>query len=277
MPLAKVFSVATFYRAFSLEPQGRTIVKVCTGTACHIRGAGQLIEELERQLGIKPGETTDGHGVHRQDRQLRRRLRDGAGADRRRQVPRRGQAGEGGRSIWATGRRAMRIESPAAYEAFRAAAHERNASHAQGDPRVLRHRLPGQRLAGGGRGVRRDARDTGRRRRGRHLHQAHRVPRVLPARPAGRDPARGRPLHPGQSEGRRRNLREDGRQGRGDPAPAVQGPGRPRRRSSTTATCRSTPTRPAWRCATSARSTPPTSATPSPTAPTPASSRRCSR
>ena len=62
VPLAKVFSVATFYRAFALVPQGRTIVKVCTGTACHIRGAGQLIEELERQLSIKPGETTEDMG-----------------------------------------------------------------------------------------------------------------------------------------------------------------------------------------------------------------------
>jgi NADH-quinone oxidoreductase subunit E len=52
VPLAKVFSVSTFYRAFSLEPQGDTIVKVCMGTACHIRGAGQLAEELERQLGV---------------------------------------------------------------------------------------------------------------------------------------------------------------------------------------------------------------------------------
>jgi NADH-quinone oxidoreductase subunit E len=59
VPLAKVFSVSTFYKAFSLEPQGDTIVKVCVGTACHIRGAGQLVEELQRQLGIGPGETTE--------------------------------------------------------------------------------------------------------------------------------------------------------------------------------------------------------------------------
>lgn len=59
VPLAKVFSVSTFYKAFSLEPQGETIVKVCVGTACHIRGAGQLVEELERQLGIGPDQTTD--------------------------------------------------------------------------------------------------------------------------------------------------------------------------------------------------------------------------
>ncbi len=62
VPLAKVFSVSTFYKAFSLTPQGKTIIKVCTGTACHIRGAGQLIEELGRQLSIGPGETTEDLG-----------------------------------------------------------------------------------------------------------------------------------------------------------------------------------------------------------------------
>jgi NADH-quinone oxidoreductase subunit E len=59
VPIAKVFSVSTFYRAFSLEPQGDTIIKVCMGTACHIRGAGQLVEELVRQLGIEPDQTTE--------------------------------------------------------------------------------------------------------------------------------------------------------------------------------------------------------------------------
>ncbi|MGD8439186.1 MAG: NAD(P)H-dependent oxidoreductase subunit E [Holophagae bacterium] len=59
VPLAKVFSVSTFYKAFSLEPQGETIIRVCMGTACHIRGAGQLVEELERKLGIGAGETTE--------------------------------------------------------------------------------------------------------------------------------------------------------------------------------------------------------------------------
>ncbi len=62
VPLAKVFSVGTFYKAFSLTPQGKVIIKVCTGTACHIRGAGQLIEELERELGIHPGETSKDMG-----------------------------------------------------------------------------------------------------------------------------------------------------------------------------------------------------------------------
>jgi len=59
VPLAKVFSVSTFYKAFSLEPQGDTIIKVCMGTACHIRGAGQLVEELQRELGIGADETTE--------------------------------------------------------------------------------------------------------------------------------------------------------------------------------------------------------------------------
>ena len=59
VPLAKVFSVSTFYRAFALEPQGETVIKVCVGTACHIRGAGQLVEELGRKLGVGPDQTTE--------------------------------------------------------------------------------------------------------------------------------------------------------------------------------------------------------------------------
>lgn len=57
-PLAKVYGIATFYKAFSLEPRGEHIIRVCTGTACHVRGAGQIVEEVEKQLGIKRGETT---------------------------------------------------------------------------------------------------------------------------------------------------------------------------------------------------------------------------
>lgn len=59
VPLAKVYSVATFYKAFSLTPRGEKILRVCTGTACHIRGAPLLITELQKQLQIKPGETTE--------------------------------------------------------------------------------------------------------------------------------------------------------------------------------------------------------------------------
>jgi len=59
VPLAQVYSVATFYKAFSLEPRGKHIVSVCLGTACHVRGAPAVLDEAERQLGIKQGETTD--------------------------------------------------------------------------------------------------------------------------------------------------------------------------------------------------------------------------
>jgi NADH-quinone oxidoreductase subunit E len=59
VPLSQVYSVATFYNAFSLEPQGRHRCQVCTGTACHVRGAMQVLDRLETLLGITSGETTD--------------------------------------------------------------------------------------------------------------------------------------------------------------------------------------------------------------------------
>ena len=58
IPLSQVYSVANFYAAFSLEPRGKHIVSVCTGTACHVRGAPPVLEELERQLEIKAGQTS---------------------------------------------------------------------------------------------------------------------------------------------------------------------------------------------------------------------------
>ena len=58
VPLSQVYSVATFFRAFSLKPTGRHLVNVCLGTACHVRGAIRILEKIERELGIKPGETT---------------------------------------------------------------------------------------------------------------------------------------------------------------------------------------------------------------------------
>jgi NADH-quinone oxidoreductase subunit E len=57
-PLVDVFGVATFYSAFSLTPRGRHVVAVCQGTACHVRGSARVLEELERRLGVGPGETT---------------------------------------------------------------------------------------------------------------------------------------------------------------------------------------------------------------------------
>jgi NADH:ubiquinone oxidoreductase subunit E len=58
LPLSRVYEVATFYKAFSLTPRGEHEVKVCMGTACHLRGAKMIQEDLERTLGIKNGETT---------------------------------------------------------------------------------------------------------------------------------------------------------------------------------------------------------------------------
>jgi NADH-quinone oxidoreductase subunit E len=55
---AQLYSMATFYKALSLKPKGRHIIKVCDGTACHIRGSVNLINSIERALGIKPEETT---------------------------------------------------------------------------------------------------------------------------------------------------------------------------------------------------------------------------
>jgi NADH-quinone oxidoreductase subunit E len=56
--LVDIYGVATFYRAFSLKPRGKHLVSVCLGTACHVRGGPTIAAELERQLGIKSGETT---------------------------------------------------------------------------------------------------------------------------------------------------------------------------------------------------------------------------
>lgn len=59
LPVAKVYSIATFYKAFSLKERGKIIIKVCKGTACHIRGAELICTELENILGIRGGQTTE--------------------------------------------------------------------------------------------------------------------------------------------------------------------------------------------------------------------------
>ena len=58
LSLVDVYGIATFYHCFTLEPRGRHLISACLGTACHVRGAPRVIEELQRQLGIKAGETT---------------------------------------------------------------------------------------------------------------------------------------------------------------------------------------------------------------------------
>ncbi|UCH24223.1 MAG: NAD(P)H-dependent oxidoreductase subunit E [Deltaproteobacteria bacterium] len=54
-----IYSVATFYKTISLEPRGKYIVNVCTGTACHVRGAEKILDALQDNLHIHVGETTD--------------------------------------------------------------------------------------------------------------------------------------------------------------------------------------------------------------------------
>ena len=58
MPMIQVYQVASFYKAFSLEPRGKHLVTVCLGTACHVRGGVRLIEQVGRLLEIDPGRTT---------------------------------------------------------------------------------------------------------------------------------------------------------------------------------------------------------------------------
>ena len=57
--MSQVYSIATFFRAFSLTPRGRHLIKVCLGTACHVRGAPRVLEKMERDLEIGRGGTTD--------------------------------------------------------------------------------------------------------------------------------------------------------------------------------------------------------------------------
>lgn len=58
IPLSQVFGAATFYHYFTMKPQGKHSCIVCTGTACYIKGAGELLRSVAREQGVKPGETT---------------------------------------------------------------------------------------------------------------------------------------------------------------------------------------------------------------------------
>jgi len=59
MPESTIYGVSTFYAQFKLTPLGKKIIRVCRGTACHVRGATKVLAEIEKQLGIKAGQTTD--------------------------------------------------------------------------------------------------------------------------------------------------------------------------------------------------------------------------
>ncbi len=59
MPFSQVYGVATFYAQFRLRPRGRNVIRVCLGTACHVRGGEMILETIENELKIGDGETTD--------------------------------------------------------------------------------------------------------------------------------------------------------------------------------------------------------------------------
>ena len=58
VPLSEVYGIVTFYALFNTQPKGKHRISVCLGTACYVRGSGKILEELEKQLNIKVGETT---------------------------------------------------------------------------------------------------------------------------------------------------------------------------------------------------------------------------
>ena len=59
IPLSFVYSTATFYKQFYFTPRGKKIVKICTGTACHVRGAGEVLDKIKSEFNIDEGETTE--------------------------------------------------------------------------------------------------------------------------------------------------------------------------------------------------------------------------
>lgn len=59
VPLSEIYGISTFYKSFSLKPRGKHSICVCTGTACHVKGAAKIVEKIQMDLGVKPGETTD--------------------------------------------------------------------------------------------------------------------------------------------------------------------------------------------------------------------------
>jgi NADH-quinone oxidoreductase subunit E len=59
IPQSRVYSVATFYKALSLIPLGKNVIRICNGTACNIRGSPKILKAFEEELGIKNGETTE--------------------------------------------------------------------------------------------------------------------------------------------------------------------------------------------------------------------------
>ena len=86
VPVTQAWSVATFYKSFSLEPRGEHEIKVCLGTTCHLKGGQRLVEACERNLGVARGQTTDDLQVHPGYGELSRLLRPGPGGHDRRTI-----------------------------------------------------------------------------------------------------------------------------------------------------------------------------------------------
>ena len=59
IPISQIYGLVTFYSQFHLNPRGRNIIRVCQGTACHVRGGKVILQAIEKQLGIKAGHTTE--------------------------------------------------------------------------------------------------------------------------------------------------------------------------------------------------------------------------
>jgi NADH-quinone oxidoreductase E subunit len=59
IPLSQVYGVVTFYSFFTMKPRGKHQIRVCLGTACHVRGSKRVLDEMEQKLGIEPGECTE--------------------------------------------------------------------------------------------------------------------------------------------------------------------------------------------------------------------------
>ncbi|MBW2308273.1 MAG: NADH-quinone oxidoreductase subunit NuoE [Deltaproteobacteria bacterium] len=59
VPESEVYGVASFYAFFKFSPSGRNTIRVCRGTACHVRGGARILREIEKKLGLKPGQTSE--------------------------------------------------------------------------------------------------------------------------------------------------------------------------------------------------------------------------
>ena len=224
----QVYGVATFYHGFHTEPRGEHTCTVCMGTACHVRGAPRLLEQLERDTGIGAGQTTPDLSLSIEEVGLRRRLRPRPAGPARRRVPR---PHDRGRRLAAGQEGPCRrggVVSPRLADAP-ALARRRDTLVAARDPgaqgprRVRRHRLPRAGRAAGGRRAPRPGRGARSRRRDRGPR--HGLPRVLPEQPARGPAARGHRL-PARAGGRRRRDRREDRARRPRRAPALPRRGR---------------------------------------------------